>query len=458
MRLLSGLAAGPVAPSRQPTSPVRPLRQLVVRGAFWTIGGYGATQVLRLASNLVLARLLFPEAFGLLALAGMFIQGLQMFSDLGLRPSIIQSKRGDDPDFLNTAWTLQIIRGAGLWVCSCLIAWPAAMVYGEPQLVHLVPACGLVALVMAFDSTAMLTRSRHLALGRLMFLELGSQVVGFGASVAFAVAYRSVWAFVVGGIVGTMFRTALSHIVLGGIRNRLQWDREASRELLHFGKWILLSTMMMFMTQQGDRMLLGRYLSLGMLGVYSLAFALADALTQVVSTLSHRVVYPALSKVARDDRNGLEHVYRQVRRRLDVLVLPLAGILMVAGDHVIALLYDARYAEAGWILRVLALRVALNCTLPGASVCLMAIGRLQYGTIAIVAKGLWLAAGIPLGFYLYGLAGAVWAVALSDAAMVPPLWWGMKRHGLFSAAQEAMAVAWLAIGVGVGAVVVLLVP
>ena len=103
-------------PKPLPASAVSPgsgrsLRSLALRGSAWTLVGYGGALTLRLASSLVLTRLLFPEAFGVAALVGIFMQGLQMFSDIGVGPNIIRSPRGDDPDFLNTAWTLQVGRG-----------------------------------------------------------------------------------------------------------------------------------------------------------------------------------------------------------------------------------------------------------------------------------------------------------------------------------------------------------
>ena len=88
----------------------RSLKSLALKGSVWTLGGYGIAQLLRLVSNVVLAKLLFPEAFGLMVLVTIFMQGIAMFSDIGIIPSIIQNKRGDDPRFLNTAWTIQVIR------------------------------------------------------------------------------------------------------------------------------------------------------------------------------------------------------------------------------------------------------------------------------------------------------------------------------------------------------------
>ena len=118
--------------------------------------------LIRLASSLILTRLLFPEVYGVMSLVWMLMYGLAMFSDVGLGPAIIRDRRGDDPDFLNTAWTVQAIRGAVLWLCSCLAAGPMALLYGQPELAQLIPAAGLTALIAGFNSTALYTCRRRM--------------------------------------------------------------------------------------------------------------------------------------------------------------------------------------------------------------------------------------------------------------------------------------------------------
>ena len=88
----------------------------------WSLAGYAVSQVIRFGSNLIMTRLLVPEMFGVMAIATIVMVGLAMFSDLGLRQSIVQSRRGDDPAFLNTAWALQILRGLVLWAIALAIA------------------------------------------------------------------------------------------------------------------------------------------------------------------------------------------------------------------------------------------------------------------------------------------------------------------------------------------------
>ena len=102
------MTATPAAtPAAAPSLAARALRASAI-----TMGGFVASQALRLASNLVLTRLLFPEAFGLMALVTVFVMALVMLSDIGTGPAIMGSRRGDDPAFLDTAWTIQILRGA----------------------------------------------------------------------------------------------------------------------------------------------------------------------------------------------------------------------------------------------------------------------------------------------------------------------------------------------------------
>ncbi|NEQ25446.1 MAG: oligosaccharide flippase family protein, partial [Microcoleus sp. SIO2G3] len=149
------------------------LKKLAIRGMIWTIAGYGAGQILRFGSNLILTRLLAPELFGLMALVNIFVMGLHLFSDVGIGMNVVQNKRGDDPDFLNTAWTIQVIRGAFLCLACLLITWPLAHLYNEPQLLWLIPLTGtLSTLVSAFNSPTLFLLERHMDVGTQTKIDL----------------------------------------------------------------------------------------------------------------------------------------------------------------------------------------------------------------------------------------------------------------------------------------------
>ena len=162
------------------------LKHKAIRGTAWTLIGYGGSQVLRLGSNLILTRLLVPEVFGLMALVLTFRQGLTLFSDIGIRPSIIRSKRSDDPTFLNTAWTLQVIRGFWIWFGCAVIAWPVSRFYEEPRLLWLIPIVCISSIFQGFQSTALATLSRRMEVGKLTRFEFGVQMVSLTAMIFLA--------------------------------------------------------------------------------------------------------------------------------------------------------------------------------------------------------------------------------------------------------------------------------
>ena len=135
-----------------------PLRLRALRGSAWTMSDYFVARGLALVSNVVLSYLLAAQAFGLMATVSVFLTGLQMFSDIGIGPNIIFSKRGDDPKFLNTAWTIQVIRGSALFLLSGLVAWPVAVWYAEPSLLSLLPICGFTSCIQGLTSTSLVTR------------------------------------------------------------------------------------------------------------------------------------------------------------------------------------------------------------------------------------------------------------------------------------------------------------
>src|SRR5262245_23612870 len=107
------------------------VKSAAVGSAVWTVLGFGAMQLLRFGFNLALTRLIAPQVFGVMAIVNLCVQALHMFSDLGIRQCVIHHARGDEADFLNTAWTLQILRGLLLWALAAAVALPAAAFYSE---------------------------------------------------------------------------------------------------------------------------------------------------------------------------------------------------------------------------------------------------------------------------------------------------------------------------------------
>lgn len=417
------------------------LKKLAIRGTLWTIAGYGASQILRFGSNLILTRLLFPELFGLMALVNVFIIGLHLFSDIGIGTSIIQNKRGDDPAFLNTAWTLQIVRGFGLWFCCIAIAWPIAKIYQEPQLLWLIPAVGLGTVISGFNSTILFTLNRHMAVGQLAIFELGGQVISLAVVIVCAWLNPSIWALVIGGIVLASVQMIWSHLLNPGLPNRFTWDRDAANELFSFGKWIFISTILTFLAEQTDRLILGKLISFEMLGVYGIAFALADIPRQVIVAISGKVIFPVFSKFADLPRETFRAKILQ-NRKLVLIAMALGLTVLVSfGDKLILALYDRRYAAAAWMLPLLALGIWPRILTQTIDSALFAIGKPLYTAYGSLFKFLFMVIGLPVGFSLMGLSGAVIVVALNDVPFYAAISYGLWREKLTAVVQDIEATA-----------------
>lgn len=446
-------AATPADPaaSSSPSSPSdgRSLKRRAMRGSVWTIGGYGTSQVLRLGSNLILTRLLFPEAFGLMALVNVFMQGLAMFSDVGIGPAIVQNPRGEERRFLDTAWTIQVGRGFCLWACAALFAWPAARFFDKPELAALIPVAGAAAAIAGFNSTKLFVANRRVVLGRLTMIELTSQVIGLVALVGLAWWMRSVWALVIGGLITAFFKAALGHFALPGRMDHFHWDRDSARELFGFGKWIFFASILGFISLQGDRVVFGRYLSSAELGLFSIAVLIADTPKQVINQLSQRVVFGAMAQVHRDRPHAVQRNFYRARVGLDSLLMGV-GILVFSGPQIVTFLFDPRYEPAGWMLQLVAVRTTFFCLSRPTFALATAMGKPQAMMWKHVVTLPMIVIGMPIGFEMGGIVGALFVVALSE---VPGLILSsamLMRAKVFTPVLELRGVGFLIVGVTIG--------
>ena len=420
------------------------LQARALRGSLWTGVGYAGEQLLRLAGNLIVTRLLFPEAYGWMALVWAVLTGLELVSEIGIRESIVQSERSHEPEFLDALWTLQVVRGGLLWIAACALAAPVAHFYGAPALAWLIPVTGLTLPLRGLSSTRLLAQGRELRLGRLSAVEVGTQAVTVAVMTLWAWLHPTVWALAGAPVAGAAARLVASHALTGGFAQRLRFNREVLASTFQIGRFIGLSTALGFLASQSDRLLLGRLISPELLGVYSVAFFLSDGAAQLGVRLGSRVLHPAFRKAAQ--AGVLAVVYRSARRRLALLAVPVAGAMLVRGSLLVSLLYDARYAQAGWMLELLSLRIATSALLPPAAAALLALGDARTEMRASALRAFWLLAALPLGYACAGLTGAVTAVAVTDLVRLPVLWLGLSRHGLLDPAAELTDLAWLAAG------------
>ena len=389
------------------------------RGSILMALNFGGQNVLRLASNLLLTRLLFPEAFGLMALVQLVLAGASMVSDFGIRSAIVSDPRGNDPGFLNTAFTLQILRGVLLTLGILFLATPMARFYGEPQLVELLMLSALTPFISGFNSTRILSAGRELMLGRLTILMLTSQSSGILTMIALAWWTQSVWALAIGGVVTAIVLATLSHAILPGPPNRLRLEWAAAKRLFGFGKYIFLATLSSFIIAQGDRAVLGKYVSLDDLAIYNIGFFLASVLWLLSRNLNDQIIFPLYARKPPAESEENRRALDRARFALTGVTMLGTGTIALIGVPLVALLYDPRYEAAGPVLVLVALAVMPRLITQGYEKLPLAAGHSgRYALIMICSAAAQL--GLTLvGVAAHGLIGAIFAPLLSWCLVYP---------------------------------------
>jgi O-antigen/teichoic acid export membrane protein len=397
------------------------LRQRALRAGVWTVASYSVELSTRLLSNLIMTRLLFPDAFGVIAAAMALIVGLQLLSDFGVRTVIIQSPRGEDSAFLRSAWVFQCSRGVLLWLvlalACALLNLPSirsilatTSVFADPSFSAVAGTLGLTLVLSGFESTTLPLNVRRLNFRPIVVLDLMARIVPLPIMIAWAYAFQSVWAIVAGILIGSLLRALLSHLLIPGPRMGFAWRNEHIKEIVAFGKWINLSSLATFVGSQSDVIILGLLLPSPMLGIYYIAKMLSDAIESFLERLNSTMTLPILSEVLRNNPESLRDRYYRFRMPIELVAAGSAGFLFAAGDLIVNLLYDQRYSEAGLMLRILSFGLLIYPFQLIRS-AFTAVAKTNFVAWVSVVHAASLVICLSLGYYVYGPLGAIGGVA-----------------------------------------------
>ncbi len=397
---------------------------------------FGGGQGLRLLSNLILTRLLLPEAFGLMALVSVVILGLALFSDTGVQPLIAQNQKGDDKSFLDTAWTVQVVRGFLLWIVVSIAAAPVASLYNEPILAQILPVAGLTLAIDGMKPASIHSLARHLNLGRLVAIKLSSQLVGLIVLAFLAWKLESVWALVIGNVITTLLTTGAYYIFIPHPRNQLRLERSSLKEILGFGKWIFLSTAAGFIVNQSDRAILGLYVNLDVLGIYNVGYFLASAPVILGFAIQNNIMLP-LYRI-KSPLEGHENRYPifRARRIIALSMITVTVVLAFGGPAIISFLYDDRYRDAGGIVTLFSLSVVPLICLNSITTALMGLGNPRAMFFVIGSTAAVQTTFMVVGIQKFGVPGALLSPGLAVLTTYPIRMAYSVRYRVFDGLQD----------------------
>lgn len=365
--------------------------------AAWIAGPIAMQQFVRLVQNVITTKLLAPEMFGTMMLVVTIRVAGELLSDVGIGQSIVRSSRGDERRFLDTAWTLQLVRGVLLAFALIAAAGPIASLYGQPELAPLLMMASALFVFTGLQSTAIFLIQRHMRLRASAALEVGNALFQALLTILLAYLMPTIWALAWGMVGGSAFACLMTYVVGKGHLPKLTWDKPAAAEILNFGKWIFFSTAIYFAAMNVDKFYFVAVLPLAVAGVYSIARTFAELFEQLGHRACSMLVFPIFAALG--DRRAEAAARLRQRRRLVLACVALGmGGAVAVSDRLILFLYDARYHLGGFMLPVMLFGVWFRVLGSFGDAMLMGSGRPAPGAFANCAKFATLIIGLPLAF------------------------------------------------------------
>jgi O-antigen/teichoic acid export membrane protein len=382
---------GIVAAVRRVLAPGGDLTERAVTSGVWVALTNVLDRALQLGMVLLVARLIGPGSYGVMALALVVMSGLTKLSRLGIDAALIQREETDVDAYLDTAWMMQNARGlvvaAVLFASAPVVASP--VVFDEPQLAPVLRVLALSPLLSGLQNPGLLYLKKDLRFDKQFVYTISGTVLYVAVALAVALATRSVWALVLGLVASDLARLVVSYLIVD-YRPRLRFDVDHARELFGYGKWIFASGVVLFLIMEGDDAFVGWYLGTAIVGLYQLAYRVSNApATEVTQTISS-VVFPTYAKMQSDDRQLRDGFFKTVQLTTFVSFPVAVGIAAVAPTFVETFLTE-QWAGMVPLIQLLAAWGLLRSLGATTGPLFQAIGKpdvptkIQFGKLLIIA-------------------------------------------------------------------------
>ncbi|MBX0325907.1 lipopolysaccharide biosynthesis protein [Halomicroarcula sp. F13] len=388
-----------------------------IQSGIWVAGINVADRILQLLKVVILARLLSPAAFGLLGIALLAIAALRQFSKLGFDEALIQHEDDDVDAYLNTAWVMKIIRGFGIAVVAFLAAPYLAVFFGEPQAEPIIRVVGISPLILSLQNPAIMYFQKNLNFHKEFVYQVGGRLVDLTVAVVIALFLRSVWALVAGIVAMNFVKFVISYGI-HEYRPNLEFNLAYGKEMFGFGKWLLVSAILVFLYGQGDDAFVGWFFTASSLGVYQLSYRFSNAPATEITHVISRVAFPALSKVQNNTAKLREGFHRAVQLSTTVAFPMAAGIAAVAPQFVPVVLGD-QWQSAIPVMQVLAVWSGIRAFGANVGSVYKSTGRPDIETRIQALKVIIIVIIIYPAAEWFGLTGVASAIVMSSFIPLP---------------------------------------
>ena len=411
------------------------LGKRMASSAAWMVGFRLIERVLGFLSTLVLARLLLPADFGLVAMAMAIFATLEIMGSFSFDLALIQNQNAEDRHF-NTAWTFTVLFGAASALVLCALAAPAAAFYNEPRVETILYCLALSAFIQGFENIGLVTFQKELKLAKEVKFRLAKKVMGIAVAIPLAFLLRNYWALVAGMIVSRVAGVGFSYLVHP---YRPKLSLSARNELFHFSKWMLFNNILIFLVVKGVDFVIGKLAGPTALGLYTVAYEVSNLPTTELVFPIGRAVFPGYAQMA-SDVNRLREGYVNVLAVIAIFAVPAGTGIVVLAEPIVRVLLGERWLGTVVLIQWLGLFGILRACTSNIGSIYLALGRpriiagLALVTIAVMTPILILL--LPV----HGALAAAWALLAASGIGLPLNFWLLRKllHLRMSAVMQVI--------------------
>ena len=401
----------------RPVSSVSPdakrqaVNRSMAKGAVWMVGMRLAIRFIGIISTIILARLLVPEDFGLVAMATMIYGFIEIMGQFSFDVALIQ-KQDAGRDYYDTAWTLSIIRGLVTALVLFAGAGIAADFFGDLRLVEIIYVLCLVAFIGSFANIGIVDFRKDMNFGKDFQYMVSVKLFSFVVTLVFAFMLRTYWALVIGIASSTLAQFGLSYFMHPF---RPRWSFFRWREIMNFSKWLVLNNILMFANQRSDSLIVGKILGAATLGLYTVAYEIATMATSELVAPIRRALLPGYAKLAHDPE-ALRRSFVDGFALIMMIAAPVAIGMGLVADPLVRLFLGDKWLAAIPMLQALAIFGLLQISSGNIGPVFLALGRPR---LVIIVTAITVGIGIPLTIFAtlrWGVTGTIWSLVATNFA------------------------------------------
>ena len=325
------------------------LKKKALESGFWVFALQLVSRGIRFIRTIVLARLLSPNDFGLMGIAFLVLSALETFSQTGFNRALIQKKKKIE-GYLDTAWTVQFLRGLILFLILFLTAPIAADFFHQPAAVLLIRIISFSELFKGLTNVRVVYFQKRLEFQKQFIYQLSGDIFDFVVVIFLVFISPHAWILAFGLAAGDFVRMVVSYII-DPYRPLLAFGQGQFREMFAFGKFIFAQSIILFFITRGDEVLVGRLLGATVLGLYQMGYNLANIGATEITHVVSQVSFPLYSHL-QDNQRRLKRVLVKTLNLTTFFTLPVSG-----GIFVLAPEFTHLFLGEKWMGMVMAMMI-----------------------------------------------------------------------------------------------------